>query len=381
MVWTRIRHMFEPEGVFKGCLAHIDLTFWEDTFNILCITGVIIHYEACLKQNMQWLPAVPLHEHQLNDAIQSCNDELLHAGLYNGQSAYNPQKANIRYKILPSDACRLYRKHSWMHGIDTEKQPQDNVDAWLDLEAQEYKPKLAVAVFYYRPRVSKEDFFHSLRICILTADMIKAAWKYTHHKQLVLNGTFGICDSQILPFIALGVDEAGKGVPLAFFLFSAPTGTKATHAGYDTLILHELLKVWRDSLGALVLVWPDITLLLCKFHICQCWTNWRKKGLCLSQIRNFPKQQVHARLQALEELLLLSVDYHAAQELMAQEWLTLTNLKTLPEMIVAANAGLKYLNHLTEAWMPVSLWHAWSHKGLLDTSVILHIPVEGDTNN
>lgn len=60
--------------------------------------------------------------------------------------------------------------------------------------------------------------------------------------------TFGICDSQILLFIILGVDEAGKGVPLAFFLFSAPTETKATHAAYDTAILHELLKVWCDSL-------------------------------------------------------------------------------------------------------------------------------------
>lgn len=44
-----------------------------------------------------------------------------------------------------------------MHGIDTEKQLQSNVDAWLDPEAQEYKPELAPAIFYYQARVSKED--------------------------------------------------------------------------------------------------------------------------------------------------------------------------------------------------------------------------------
>lgn len=92
--------------------------------------------------------------------------------------------------------------------------------------------------------------------------------------------------------------------------------------------------------------------------------------------------QTHLDIMSLTKYsntrLLLSVDYCAAQELMAQEQVTSTNLKTLPEMIVVANAGLKYLNYLAETWMPVSLWHGWSQKGQLDASVILHIPpVEG----
>ena len=102
-----------------------------------------------------------------------------------------------------------------------------------------------------------------------------------------------------LLFIAMGVDENYKGVPLAFFLFSTPTGNKATHAGYDTSILHEFLISWQDSLGnkdgscfkpsvtitdtdtnecaALTLTGPDIYLLLCRFHVCQCWSNHHKK--------------------------------------------------------------------------------------------------------
>jgi len=75
--------------------------------------------------------------------------------------------------------------------------------------------------------------------------MDDAAWKYGHHEQIILDGTFGICSSRMLLFIAMDVDEDGKGIPLAFFLFSAPTGNCATHAGYNTAILHKLLGQLR----------------------------------------------------------------------------------------------------------------------------------------
>ena len=63
--------------------------------------------------------------------------------------------------------------------------------------------------------------------------MDEAAWKYAHGKQIILNGTFRICSSQMLLFITMGIDEDGKGVLLALFLFSAPTSNRATHAGYN----------------------------------------------------------------------------------------------------------------------------------------------------
>ena len=67
--------------------------------------------------------------------------------------------------------------------------------------------------------------------------MDAAAWEYGHHSQVMLDGTFGVCTTRLLLFIAMAVDEQGKGVPIAFFLFSAPTGNRATHAGYNTAIL------------------------------------------------------------------------------------------------------------------------------------------------
>ena len=153
--------------------------------------------------------------------------------------------------------------------------------------------------------------------------MKTAAWKYAHQSQLILDGTFGICNSRMLLFIALGVDGFGKGIPLAFFLFSAPTRSQATHAGYDSSILEKLLNAWKQSLGsqsgmaftpfiaitdtdtkeraALSMVWLDIWLLLCKFHLRQCWSNRFKKLLRVGATFNFPKKQVLAQLKCLEE--------------------------------------------------------------------------------
>lgn len=201
------------------------------------------------------------------------------------------------------------------------KPPQYNVDDWLNPESEDYKPVLAEAVFHYGGRSEKGDRF---KVCIQTEAMKEASWKYAHEKQLILDGTFGVCDRRILLFIALGVDESGKGVPLAFFLFSAPTGNRATHAGYDTSVLIELLSAWKKSLGqrkaipfgpkiaitdtdtkergALSAVWPLVWLLLCKFHVRQCWTNKRKVVLKMGKTVNYPKQQVQARLRVLEEM-------------------------------------------------------------------------------
>ena len=216
--------------------------------------------------------------------------------LYSGQDHTDPTTSNVHYEFLPSDSSRLYQKFSRLNGIDITQKPQYNIYNWLDTESQHYKSEIAKAVFHYQARSAQDD---RLQICIQTSEMKAAAWKYVHQKQLILDGTFGICDSRVLLFIALGVDEENKGVPLAFFLFSAPSGNQATHAGYDTTILHELLVAWRDSLGkdshgilfaplvaitdtdtkewaALTMTWPNIWLLLCKFHIRQCWSNCRK---------------------------------------------------------------------------------------------------------
>ncbi|KAF8581547.1 hypothetical protein K439DRAFT_1618968 [Ramaria rubella] len=334
--------------------------------------------------------------HEYIAAIQTRNVKLFWDKLYNGQQMLDPQTANVRYKFLPSDSTWLYRKFSQLHGIDMEQPPQYNIDDWLNPKSAAYNQELAAAVFHYQACAEQHDH---LCICIQTSDMKEASWEYAHQKQVILDGTFGVCESCVLLFVALGIDESGKGVPLTMFLFSAPTGTKATQAGYDIFILYQLLKEWRDSLGCwngvafkplvaitdtdtkecrvLTLLWPDIWLLLCKFHVRQCWSNQRKKVIHMGQGINFPKQQVRTRLHVLEDQLLASVEHDAAIALVEDKKQVLNSLKWQQGINVAANAGLSFLKYLMETWLLVSLWLGWSQQGCMQASQILWIPVEG----
>lgn len=58
-----------------------------------------------------------------------------------------------------------------------------------------------------------------------TDDMRRATWKYAHGSQLILDGTFGLCNRKVL-LILMAVDEKKHGVALAFLLFSAPSGNQ-----------------------------------------------------------------------------------------------------------------------------------------------------------
>jgi hypothetical protein len=68
-------------------------------------------------------------------------------------------------------------------------------------------------------------------------------------KQLILNGIFGLCTSCLLLWIVMGVDNNNHGIPVALFLFSTPSGIKATYAGYNIQILAKLLQAWKAFLG------------------------------------------------------------------------------------------------------------------------------------
>lgn len=217
---------------------------------------------------------------------------MLQSGGYQDMQSHIPSVTNVQYNILSSDSSNLYRLLNKSHGIDVTIPPKRNLHCWLDSQSLYYKPEIHNAIFNYEARTQQEE---CLKVCISTKDMDNAVWKHAHNSQVILDGTFGVCSSHLLLFIAMGIDKEGKGVPLALFLFSAPTGNKATHAGYNRQILGELLRKWKAHLskghdvifcplvvitdtdtkerGALLDVWPEIWLLLCCFHIRQCWTN------------------------------------------------------------------------------------------------------------
>ena len=242
--------------------------------------------------------------------IESCS--------YRGMREQDPSTANVRYQLLLSDNSTLYRKFSRRQGVDVRKQPQYNINDWLDPNSPDFKPEIRDAIFHYSARREAGEWF---QVCISTTDMDETVWAYGHNSQLVLDGTFGVCSSRLLLFISLARDENGKGVPLAFFLFSAPTGNRATHAGYNTAILQELLSHWKLHLSknsetpfipfiaitdtdtkeraALLNIRPDICLIICKFHLRQCWSNYRKSALRCGG-SDFWKDQIRNTLGGLE---------------------------------------------------------------------------------
>lgn len=263
-------------------------------------------------------------------AVCTRNQQLLAASDYPSMriSAKTPfdKSANWRYNIENHDIQTIYRKYARFLGVDITQQPQYNLDNWLNRDSPNFKPELEQAIFYYAPRI---DSASRLVVCIATPEMNDVAWKHSHKKQLLLDGTFGVVSSRMLLFIAMGVNDNSKGLPLAFFLFSAPGGTKATHGAYNTSILQSLLAGWKDKLGvrkgesfepsvaitdcntrersAFLDVWPSVWLLLCKFHLCQCWTAKRKTVL---KGTSYWKYHIQSRFHDIEKRCVTLTYFH-----------------------------------------------------------------------
>jgi len=136
-------------------------------------------------------------------AVQENNCHLYSSQLYQGQTSLDIATANVQYLFLPQDSSRLYHMQACTQGVDLSKPPEINIAQWLDPKIPEYKAELAQTIFYYKARHSASERF---QVCIQTEEMKAAPWKYTHSGQLLLDGTFGLCNHHLLLFIGLGID-------------------------------------------------------------------------------------------------------------------------------------------------------------------------------
>ncbi|TFK45583.1 hypothetical protein OE88DRAFT_1649201 [Heliocybe sulcata] len=317
---------------YTGCLAHIEITDRVSDGAVLCIVGYFQHNTECEAATMKRLPAVPLHPHVYEVALQ-----------------------------------QLQTGGSKAQGVDTTEDAQNNLDDWLNEKSPNFRPEIRDAVFYY---ASHADQGERLKVCISTKEMDRAAWEIAHQSLIMLDGMFGLCTSRLLLFVAMGVDQAGKGVPLALFLFSAPTGNKATHAGYNREILTELLTQWKDHLSrsspstmafmpliaitdtdtkersALLDVWPGLWPLLLKAQEGDTW-----------------KLHTRSRLQNLESRLMESTEHAAALQLIEDECLNFNALAR-----VGGSSGA----HAAKAGLTLSSYElSSSYCGWLLASIIM----------
>ena len=250
----KIRH---NAVVFTGCLAHAEITYLQSTQKILRIRGHFHHNEGCKKALIMRFPAVPLHPavyevalQQLKEGctltdVQERNHTMVQTVAYRDQPA-DLSRSPYRWHLRDKDTRSLYRQFNHLQGIKITEQAHLNIDEWLDPDSAQFNQTLHDVVFHYSPRATWGE---QVEICIATPEMREAAWKYAHQSQIILDGTFGVCDKKILLFIIMGLDENKKGVPLAFLLFSAPSGNRHTAAGYNTEIIARLINAWKKSLG------------------------------------------------------------------------------------------------------------------------------------
>ncbi|KAJ7218162.1 hypothetical protein C8J57DRAFT_1537513 [Mycena rebaudengoi] len=230
--------------------------------------------------------------------------------------------------------------------------------------------------------------------------MNSASWKYAHDSQIILDGTFGVCDSRVLLFIVMAVDENRKGVPIAFLLFSAPTGNKQSSSGYNTSIIAKLLGKWKESLnkcaatygragiifdprcaitdtdlkerGGLLIVFPDIWLLICRFHLRQSWRNHRNKLLkgksqVLVDLKN--------RMTRLERSLTATQEISDARALLAAERQVLEQLSA--DHPRATQKAIQHIDYLDSYWTTDNLWQSWSDYGRTFAASLLGCGLDG----
>ncbi|KAK0430582.1 hypothetical protein EV421DRAFT_1933778 [Armillaria borealis] len=333
---------------YTGCLAFAEITYSIDTERIIRIRGYFDHNAACREALLTCIPPFPIHPDvfklalaqmagsvSLNE-IQKKNRLMIRSLGYPGMQE-NPHEWRWRYMLEKGDYRSLYRQFSRMQGIRTANQPHVNIHAWLDPTSSHYNAVLGAAVFHYLPRASKGE---RLEVCIATADMKAAAWRYGHKSQILMDGTFGLCDRKLLLFILMGIDEDHHGVPLAFLFFSAPSGNKHTAAGYDTSILIRLIRKWKESLesfqrtpeefaplvattdtdlkerAALVEIFPFIILLICRVHLRRSWKNHRAKVL---KGKASGLEEMRKRMKALEDRIVQTLTLEAAEALILEE--------------------------------------------------------------
>ncbi|KAJ7679886.1 hypothetical protein B0H17DRAFT_1138902 [Mycena rosella] len=193
--------------------------------------------------------------------------------------------------------------------------------------------------------------------------MNAAAWKYGHENQIMLDGTFGICDSRLLLFIVMVIDENRRGVPVAFLMFSAPTGKKQSSSGYNTEILTKLICAWKEDLqnvGTVTRFWGWSS----------SWKNHRNK---LLKGKSRLKIDLKHRLKRLEDSLVETKTIQDARGKLPKERELLSQLRDETSI----QKAIAHVDYLDSYWTTDNLWKSWSDFGRKVAPSLLECETDG----
>ncbi|KAJ7458973.1 hypothetical protein FB451DRAFT_1046462, partial [Mycena latifolia] len=396
--WMRVTSTHDKRDSDKS--NHVLLTIDE-------IIGDFSHSALCPDTiKMSRDPRIPLHPDLRDYALsllrkniplpqlrQHCREWAhKHWGMNVGDKTY-------RYVFCDHETTSLYRTLAREAGIPQRSAAQDNLHLWFNSEdPHPPDPRLSAARVAYSPFIPGQT--ERFSIILMTPEQKLLAWKFGHRKQLLMDLTFGVCNGRALLGILMALDDEMKGLPVAFFLFTAKQDTKAVHADYNKALLEEQIQLWKSGMGkndageefeayvagtdndprerhALRAAWSQILLLLCIFHIWQAWRNALNKFLrIIPEVSD--RQQTRQHLAKFLMRLLKEIrDYdQAITEYNAQ----IHHFKKLSKSgghlaKAQAKGALAFLTYLQGYLKLRDMWQSWSLAGAEEAARRMGIPV------
>ncbi|KAF9552532.1 hypothetical protein CPC08DRAFT_646787 [Agrocybe pediades] len=372
------------------------------------ISGIFDHSDLCMEQiEMERDPPIPIHPELRQFALEQLRKNAPLSLLRSECAAWAnlrwPNEVgnnSFRFRLTAHDSSSLYRSIARERGIPQRSAAEENLDRWFCSDKPlPPSPLLTNSCLHYQPhRVPETDRFE---IILSTPQMQAAAWKYGHKKQVLMDLTFGFCSARALLCILLALDGNGSGIPICFILFTARKSAKATHADYNTALLERLLRSFKEKMGtnpdgeafcisvgntdndprertALTSNWPDISLLLCMFHIWQAWRNMLNRKL-RSVPQGDERQQVRKSLGKLVMELLKDITEHtAALNRLRDEishWEKISRKRNTSSKCQSA-AALSFLEYLRSYVENEAYWLSWSPRGAIEASKRLGVPLK-----
>ncbi|PKK61473.1 hypothetical protein RhiirC2_668894, partial [Rhizophagus irregularis] len=290
------------------CLAYVEITVEKNVWLFRKVKGYFKHNKKCKMALRIAPPFLNIHPAIKQMALDLLTLNASTTQILNDNQKFVEQKCksqviidNYQLLLKPSDISNFMRKfHKSQLKINTRmlvEQSLENIFGETsgnnDSKVKDDISIINESCFHYKAKTKDSR----LEIGLSTKEQRELAWTYGYENILLLDGTFGICNKKILLFVLLILDKKSQGIPIAYFLFSPPSG-KCVQGGYDHEILQKFLNKFKNILGiknessftpkvimtdanfkerkALTNVWPNIHMLLCMFHVSQCWKNKNK---------------------------------------------------------------------------------------------------------
>ena len=299
------------------------------------------------------------------------------------------------------DPSSLYCKISHECGIAPATATEENLDHWLCPDNPvPPNPLLAQSILYYQACI--EGILDQLIIVITTPEMKATAWQYGHSHHILLDLTFGFSSAHANLLIIMALNEEKTGIPIGLIIFTAKVDAKAVHANYNTQLIKSLLEKWRKGLGTLdgsefaflepqvatmdydtcehttlQEIWPSTLLLLCMFHVWQCWHNGLNRHLAV--VPKGPDRLV-IRCHLVKFLMWLLKEitsYSDAIQAYNNQIVHFQQLGKKDDRIskLQSRGVLAFLHYLNSYLHVPSLWFAWSMGGIIEAASHLKVPV------